>query len=72
LYKTGKVEARFAQNKRRVYVIGSEGAVEVLGQKGPDQYESLGRIRTAPGARTGFFFWSAQETESIPLTEVPV
>jgi DNA-binding beta-propeller fold protein YncE len=45
----------YDSGKRRVYVIGGEGAVEVFGQNNPDQYESLGRIRTAPGARTGFF-----------------
>jgi DNA-binding beta-propeller fold protein YncE len=41
-------------DQRRVYIIGGEGAIEVLRQKSADQYESLGRIKTAPGARTGF------------------
>jgi DNA-binding beta-propeller fold protein YncE len=41
--------------KRRVYVIGGEGAVEVFRQRDPDLYESIGRITTAAGARTGFF-----------------
>jgi DNA-binding beta-propeller fold protein YncE len=41
--------------RRQVYVIGGEGAVEVFRQRSPDHYESLGRITTAAGARTGFF-----------------
>jgi len=38
-----------------VYVIGGEGAVEVLRQHDPDHYEPVRRIKTAPGARTGLF-----------------
>jgi hypothetical protein len=41
--------------RRLVYVIGGEGAVEVLRQRDPDHYEPDGRITTAPGARTGLF-----------------
>ena len=41
--------------RRQVYVIGGEGAVEVLQQREPDRYEHLGRIPTGPGARTGLF-----------------
>jgi DNA-binding beta-propeller fold protein YncE len=41
--------------RRVVYVIGGEGAVEVVRQRDPDHYEPVGRITTAPGARTGLF-----------------
>jgi DNA-binding beta-propeller fold protein YncE len=41
--------------RRRIYVIGGEGFVDIIGQKDPDHYEQVGRTRTAPGARTGFF-----------------
>jgi DNA-binding beta-propeller fold protein YncE len=41
--------------RRRVYVIGGEGAVDLFGQRDPDHYERLGRIPTASGARTGLF-----------------
>jgi DNA-binding beta-propeller fold protein YncE len=41
--------------RRLVYVIGGEGAVEILRQRDPDHYDRLGRIQTAPGARTGLF-----------------
>jgi DNA-binding beta-propeller fold protein YncE len=41
-------------SKRRIYVIGGEGVIEVFGENGPDDYRSEARIKTAPGARTGF------------------
>jgi DNA-binding beta-propeller fold protein YncE len=41
--------------RRLVYVIGGEGAVEVLRQHDQYRYEPVRRITTAPGARTGFF-----------------
>jgi DNA-binding beta-propeller fold protein YncE len=41
--------------RRLVYVIGGEGAVEILRQRDPDHYERAARISTAPGGRTGFF-----------------
>jgi hypothetical protein len=41
--------------RRLVYVIGGQGAVEVLRQRDLDHYEPDGRITTAPGARTGLF-----------------
>jgi DNA-binding beta-propeller fold protein YncE len=40
-------------SKRLVYVIGGEGAVEVFRQRDPEHYESVGKTRTASGARTG-------------------
>jgi hypothetical protein len=42
-------------SRRLVCVIGGEGAVEIFLQHAPDQYESLGKVATAPGARTGLF-----------------
>jgi DNA-binding beta-propeller fold protein YncE len=41
--------------RRLIYVIGGEGAVEVLRQHDQDHYEPVRRITTAPGARTGLF-----------------
>jgi DNA-binding beta-propeller fold protein YncE len=41
--------------KKRVYVIGGQGFVDVFEQKDADHYERIGRIATAPGARTGLF-----------------
>jgi hypothetical protein len=41
--------------RRLVYVIGGEGAVEVLRQRDSDHYEPEEKITTAPGARTGLF-----------------
>src|SRR5574340_35210 len=39
--------------RRRVYVIGGEGFLDVLEQRDADHYDRLDRIATAPGARTG-------------------
>lgn len=41
--------------KRRVYVIGGQGFVDVFEQKDPDRYERIAHQPTAPGARTGLF-----------------
>lgn len=41
--------------KHRICVIGGEGFVDIIDQKDPDHYERAERIRTAPGARTGYF-----------------
>ena len=41
--------------RKRIYVIGGEGAIDVVRQRDADQYERVGRVRTAPGARTGLF-----------------
>jgi DNA-binding beta-propeller fold protein YncE len=45
----------YDRNRRLVFVIGGEGAVEILRQSDPDHYERTGKVTTAPGARTGFF-----------------
>jgi DNA-binding beta-propeller fold protein YncE len=41
--------------RKRVYVIGGEGFVDVLAQRDADHYERIARQATAPGARTGLF-----------------
>jgi DNA-binding beta-propeller fold protein YncE len=45
----------YDSERRLVYVIGGEGAVEVFRQRDQTNYERVGRIKTAPGARTGLF-----------------
>lgn len=42
-------------SKKRVYVIGGGGFVDVFDQKGADQYTRIEHLATAAGARTGFF-----------------
>jgi len=42
-------------SKGRVYVIGGEGFVDIFEQRDADRYDRLGRLATAPGARTGLF-----------------
>lgn len=41
--------------RKRVYVIGGQGFVDVFEQKGADQYDRIAHYPTAPGARTGLF-----------------
>ncbi len=41
--------------RKRLYVIGGDGAIAVVRQNGPDQYEEAARIPTSKGARTGLF-----------------
>jgi DNA-binding beta-propeller fold protein YncE len=50
----------YDEARRRVYVIGGEGFVDVFAQKDADRYERIGRYPTAPGAHTGLFVpgWS--------------
>jgi hypothetical protein len=51
----------FDSIRKRVYAICGEGVVAVVQQVNPDHYETIGQVRTAPGARTGLFV-SAQRT----------
>jgi DNA-binding beta-propeller fold protein YncE len=45
----------FDAARHRVYLIGGGGSVVVYDQTDPDRYAERARIRTAEGARTGFF-----------------
>jgi YVTN family beta-propeller protein len=38
-----------------IYVSGGEGFISVIRQRDAEHYEPVGRIQTAPGARTSFF-----------------
>jgi hypothetical protein len=41
--------------RKRIYVIGGEGKVDVIKQVNEDIYEPLAIVATGPGARTGLF-----------------
>jgi hypothetical protein len=43
-----------AKNKR-VYIACGEGVIDTVAQLGPDDYKLSSKMRTAPGARTGFY-----------------
>lgn len=45
----------FDSSRRLVYVIGGEGAVDIVRARDPHHYEPAGRTHTAAGARTGLF-----------------
>ena len=40
---------------KRIYVIGGAGAVDVIEQVDADHYRALATVKTAAGARTGYF-----------------
>jgi hypothetical protein len=42
--------------RKRIYVPGGEGFISVFQQHDPDHYESMGRIPSAVGARTGLWY----------------
>jgi DNA-binding beta-propeller fold protein YncE len=42
--------------RKRVYLIAGGGFVDVIQQKDPDHYESMGSFPTAIGARTGLWY----------------
>ena len=48
-------DAFYDADRKRIYVIGGEGAISVVDQQNADHYRELGRIPTAAGARTGYF-----------------
>jgi DNA-binding beta-propeller fold protein YncE len=42
--------------RKRIYALGGEGFVNVIQQVDPDHYQSLAKIPTAVGARTGVWY----------------
>jgi len=42
--------------RKRIYVLGGEGFISVFQQTDPDHYESMGKIPSATGARTGVWY----------------
>jgi DNA-binding beta-propeller fold protein YncE len=41
--------------RRRIYVLGGEGYVDVFAQKDADHYERIARVKVPVGSRTGLF-----------------
>jgi DNA-binding beta-propeller fold protein YncE len=41
--------------RRRIYVLGGQGFVDVVQQRSPDAYTRLARVRARVGSRTGLF-----------------
>jgi hypothetical protein len=46
----------FDSMRKRVYMPGGQGFIDVFQMKDPDHYERLARISTALGARTAGYF----------------
>ena len=56
----GDADDVFYDEKRRcIYVVGGEGAIEVIRQQSPDEYEPADRTMTTSGARTGYWWPSS-------------
>ncbi len=45
----------FDSKRKRIYATGGEGAISVYQQRSSNEYQDIGRIATAKGARTSFF-----------------
>ena len=45
----------YDERRHRIYAIGGEGGISIFAQSDPDHYAEGRRIKTVPGARTGFF-----------------
>jgi len=52
-------EVFYDEKRRRIYIIGGDGAIDIFRQRDADHYEPVGRTVTAPGARTGYWWPSA-------------
>jgi hypothetical protein len=48
--------------RKRIYMTGAEGYIQVIQQKNPDNYEEIARIPTFVGARTSGWFTSRPRT----------
>lgn len=48
-------EVFYDVQRRRIYISGGEGFLQVVGQLGADNYQPLAKLPTAPGARTALF-----------------
>ena len=56
----GDADEVFYDEKRRcIYIVGGEGAIEVIRQQSPDGYQPASRTVTASGARTGYWWPSS-------------
>lgn len=45
----------FDQQRHRIYAIGGSGGISVFQQQDADHYNEIARVKTANGARTGYF-----------------
>jgi DNA-binding beta-propeller fold protein YncE len=48
-------DAFYDRERKRIYVVGGDGSIDVYRQKGPDEYPVVSHTETIPGARTGIF-----------------
>jgi hypothetical protein len=46
----------FDKKRKRLYLIGGWGYINVIQEKDPDHYELIAKLPTLPGVRTGYFY----------------
>ncbi|MCU1298874.1 MAG: hypothetical protein JWO91_3152 [Acidobacteriaceae bacterium] len=61
----------YDSSRRRVYIPGGEGAIDVFQQKDADHYELLARIPSALGARTAGYFGKGRKGFEVFFVAVP-
>ena len=57
--------------RKRIYMAGGEGFLDVFQQKDPDHYELLSRIKTSLGARTAGYFGKGKKNFDRFFLAVP-
>jgi hypothetical protein len=61
----------FDAARKRAYVPGGEGSIDVFQRINPSRYERLARIPTAVGARTGGYFGKGRKGFEVLYVAVP-
>jgi hypothetical protein len=61
----------FDAARKRIYVPGGEGSIDVFRRVHTSQYEKLARIPTAVGARTGGYFGKGRKGFEVLYVTVP-
>jgi DNA-binding beta-propeller fold protein YncE len=67
----GSDDAYFDTARKRIYVLGGEGFIDVFQQNDPQHYENVARIPTAVGARTGGYFGKGHKGFEVLYAVVP-
>ena len=61
----------FDTERKRIYVAGGEGHIDVFQQKDADHYELLAQIPSAVGARTAGYFGKGRKGFEVFYVAVP-
>ena len=67
----GSDDMFFDRARKRIYVVGGEGFIDVFQQRDPDHYEQAARIPSGVGARTAGYFGKGRKGFEIFYVAVP-